>query len=279
MPRAENRDVSLYYETAGEGPTVAFVEDAGYGAWLWGWQHAALAGPFETLIWDLRGVARSSKPETGDYSVEAMAADLEAVLSDHGVRSAHVVGAGLGGMVALAYGLGYWRPETLTLFGTAAGGWRTSEEGGDVGEDQGDEEPRTTWAPRDDATALRESLAVSERFRREHPDVVEGIVEWRADEDPDREVWDGQTAAMAAFDVRDRLYEIPVPALVVHGTDDRVVPVDAGRRLAEGLPRGGFETVEGAGHLAFVERSRPVNDLLVGFLSDKVGHNYTDGHI
>lgn len=36
MPRATNRGVSLYYETAGDGDPVAFVADAGYGAWLWG---------------------------------------------------------------------------------------------------------------------------------------------------------------------------------------------------------------------------------------------------
>ncbi|ELK50815.1 3-oxoadipate enol-lactone hydrolase/4-carboxymuconolactone decarboxylase, partial [Haloferax sp. BAB-2207] len=39
-----------------------------------------------------------------------------------------------------------------------------------------------------------------------------------------------------------------------------------GRALAEGLPRGEFESFAGARHLVTVERSRLVNDALVSFL-------------
>jgi pimeloyl-ACP methyl ester carboxylesterase len=255
--RAHNAGVGLYYGTAGDGETVAFVEDLGYGAWLWGWQHRALAGPFETLTWDLRGTGRSDAAD--ECSVPAMAADLEAVLADHGARTAHLVGSGLGGMVALEYALSYGRASTLTLFGTAAAG------------DGLPAEPReAAFAPRDDPEALERSLepVLSAEFRRENPDVVAGIAGWRADDDADREAWTDQSAAMDAFDATDRLYEVTEPALVVHGGADELVPPERGRRLADGLPRGEFVGYEGAGHLVFVERSRPVNDRLLGFLLD-----------
>lgn len=259
MPLATNDGVSLYYESDGSGPTVAFVEDAGYGAWLWGWQHAAL-GPYERLVWDLRGTGRSDTP-SGPYTVETLAADLEAVLSDHGARSAHLVGAGLGGMVALQYALSYGRAETLTLLGTAAAG-----AGVDV------EALERLFAPPDDADALRDSLdpAFSPAFFEEQPPAVDGIVDWRAEDDADEEGWQAQVAAVTAFDLRDRLYEITQPALVLHGREDPVVPVDAGEDLAEALPRGEFESVDGR-HLFFVERSRPVNDTLLGFLDEQTG--------
>ncbi|MFC6731343.1 alpha/beta fold hydrolase [Haladaptatus sp. GCM10025893] len=112
---------TLFAQAAGDGETVTFVGDAGYGAWQWGWQHAALTGPFETLVYDHRGVGRSEKPP-GPYSVEQLADDLEAVLSAHGARKTHLVGAGLGGMVALDYARRYARARTLTLLGTAARG-------------------------------------------------------------------------------------------------------------------------------------------------------------
>lgn len=267
MPTATNRGVELYYERA--GPTdpdpVVFVGDAGLGAWLWGWQHRAVVDRFGALTWDLRGTGRSAVPG-GPYAVGTLAADLEAVLGDAGVGRAHLVGSGLGGAVALTHALEYARARTLTLFGTPTGGADLPDDGDDPG-------VSALCADPGDRTALRASLAdlLSAEFREGHPDVVEGILDWRAEDDAGPGACRWQAAALEGFDVRDRLYEVTEPALVVHGGADRVVPVEAGERLAAGLPRGTFERYDGAGHLAFVERSRPVNDRLVGFLEDNSG--------
>ena len=256
MTRTSNGDVSLYYERAGSGPTVAFVGDVGYGAWQWGWQHAAVAGPYESLVADLRGTGRSDAP-SGPYAVEYLVEDLTTVLSDAGVRSAHVVGAGLGGMVALEAARTTSRVDGLFLLGTAA-------RGGDI-----DLDP--LWGTPDDPDALERSLAagLSHSFVEARPDAVEQMIEWRSEEDAGRAAWEAQAAAVDAFDVSDRLYEITVPALVVHGRDDAVWPPERGAALADDLPRGEFRPVEDAGHLAHVEASRRVNDDLLGFLDER----------
>jgi len=255
MPRVERGDAELQYETAGTGETVAFVGDAGYGAWQWGWQHAAVAGPYESLVTDLRGVGRSSGGSAAD-GVDTLAADLAAVLADAGVDDAHVVGAGLGGMVALSAALSTSRVESLVLIGTAARG------------DGLDLDP--LWADPDDSDALERSVAagVSEAFVDAHPDAVERIVGWRGEEDAPRSAFENHAAAVAGFDVTDRLYEITQPALVVHGSDDAVWPPSRGAALADGLPRGEFCEVANAGHLVHVEASRRVNDDLLGFLAE-----------
>ena len=156
MPVATNEGVELYYEATGtprppedterEADTVAFVNPAGYGAWVWGWQHAALVEGFETVTWDLRGTGRSDASD-GSYPVETLVEDLEAVLSAHGVGNVHLVSAGLGGMVALDYADRFGRAATLTLFGTAANGERVDADA--LG---------SLFAPRDDPDALRASL-------------------------------------------------------------------------------------------------------------------------
>lgn len=253
MPTASNGSVSLYYAVEGSGETVAFVPEAGLGGWSWGWQHAALTGPFRTVVWDLRGTGRSDAPP-GPYDLTTLAADLEAVLEDAGARRTHVVGAGLGGAVALAAARDSSRIATLTLFGTGARA------------DAFDLEP--LFAPSDDPDALRDSLAnaLSADFRSSQPDVVDGIVDWRADGDADEAGFWAQVAALDGFDATDWGYEVTRPALVVFGTADELVSPDAGRELAEALPRGEFDPIAGAGHLCFVERSRVVNDRLVGFL-------------
>jgi len=251
MPTASNGAVSLYYEPDGEGETVILLGDVGYGAWQWGWQHAGLTGPFETLVTDLRGAGRSDAPP-GPYAVDDFVADVQAVLDDHGRRNVHVVGAGLGGMVALELARVSTRPESLALLGTAPAGTHLSLD--------------PLFGSPSDPDELASSLAaaLSRDFLDAHPADVERIVEWRAAEDATREAWDAQAAAVEAFDVTDRLYEVDCPALVLHGRDDAVWPLDYGRRLAENLPRGEFQALDG-GHLVGIERSREVNDRLFGF--------------
>jgi pimeloyl-ACP methyl ester carboxylesterase len=255
MPTAQNNGVSLYYEVEGDGDTVVFLGELGYGAWQWGWQHAAVAGPYEALVMDLRGAGRSDAP-AGPYTVPHLARDVQAVLEDHGTRRAHLVGVGLGGMVALELARISGRPRSLFLIGTVAAG-----EGLNL-------DP--LFGPPDDPAQLERSLeaALSPAFRDRHPDVIDQIVEWRAREDADRAAWEAQRAAVDAFDSRDVLHEITDPVQVVHGSEDRVYPVDRGRLLAEQLPRGEFVEATDAGHLANVEHSKVVNDELLWLLDE-----------
>ncbi|WP_410765942.1 alpha/beta fold hydrolase [Haloferax sp. DFSO60] len=256
MPTATNDGVSLYYDADGDGETVAFVGDAGYGAWQWGWQHAALAGPFQSLVMDVRGSGRSEAPD-GPYRVGTLAHDLNAVLADAGVRKAHVVGLGLGGMIGLQAARSTSRVKSLTVIGSAASGANLDVEplyGNPTIEDE-----------------VRESLtpALSEEFRADFPDVCDQIVGWRREEDATLSSWAAQAAAIEAFDAGP-LYEITTPTLVLHGENDPVWPVEGGRTLADGLPNGEFQSFEGARHLVTVEQSRLVNDALVGFLEDNM---------
>ncbi|RDI71662.1 alpha/beta fold hydrolase [Halopelagius longus] len=255
MPTASNGSVQIHYEADGEGETVAFVGDAGYGAWQWGWQHAAVAGPYESLVLDVRGTGRSDAPD-GPYAVGTLVDDLVAVLADHGVRKAHLVGAGLGGMVALRAARSTSRVRSLALFGTAA-------YGGGL-----DLEP--LFGAPDDPEELERSLraAVSERFVEAQPEAFDQILEWRAEEDAPRAAWEAQAAAVERFAAED-LYEVTAPALVVHGTEDAVWPPERGEELATDLPRGEFFPVEGAGHLAHAEASKVVNDELLRFLDEQ----------
>jgi len=247
MPTVTREGVDLYYETDGSGDVVAFVGDAGYGAWQWGWQHGAVAGPYKAVVFDHRGTGRSDVPP-GPYTVEALAADLDAVLGAAGARRAHLVGAGLGGMVALAHAREYGRARSLTLCSTAAHGTAV------------------------DATACRDlETATSEAFREAQPDVVDGIRAWREQDDADEKGWTAQAAAVASFDARDWLHEVTLPALVAHGTADAVWPFERGEALARDLPRGEALALDGAGHLAWVEHSRAVNDHLLAFLDERSG--------
>lgn len=255
MPTTSNDGVSLYYEADAHGEPVLCCGDIGLGAWQWGWQHAALAGPHELLVGDTRGCGRSDDPPA-DCTVGTLADDAVALLRDHGVRAAHVVGAGLGGMVALELARTTGRVRSLTLIGTALSG-----------DDYGPEPMRAD--PTDDQE-LRQSLeaAFSREFVEAQPEAISDIVEWRAAEDADPDSWAKQAAAVDPFAV-DAPYEITEPALVIHGTDDQLCPPERGKELAAALPNGELYEVEGAGHLAHIEASREGNDEILGFLVEQ----------
>ena len=238
---------TLRYATAGpeDGEAVALVGEAGFGPWQWGWQHGALA-PFRTLAVDLRGTGPDAP--SGPYDVDTLAADLEAVLADAGRRRAHLLGFGLGGMVCLRHAREFGRARSLTLVGTTASGEAMDRDAFE--------------APFGSPGALSELFTPG--FREARPDLLDRIVEWRRQEDPPAEVREAQVTAALSFDAGP-LYELDHPALVLHAVDDPVVPASAGEELADGLPNGTFEAVEGR-RLAHVEHSMAVNDRLDEFL-------------
>ncbi|MEF8776477.1 MAG: alpha/beta hydrolase [Haloarculaceae archaeon] len=256
MAEASLAGVTLHYEIAGpsDAPLVAFVGALGYGPWLWGWQAPDLTGPWQTLVWDLPGTGASDAPPA-DCDVTFLADALEAVLADAAVPRAHVVGAGLGGLVALLYANRYGRARSLTCFGAAPAG------------DAFDEDAlRALALDAVDGGECERSLegALTPTFRAERPDLVERICDWRRAEDARGTAFDRHLEAVRTFD-GPQLHAVTAPALVFHGEDDPVVPAAAGRELAAGLPRGRFQAVAGR-HLCFVEHAGPVTDRLAGFL-------------
>lgn len=255
MPTVDNDGVTLRYDATGSGPTVVFVNDVGFGAWLWSYQHAAVAGPYEAVVWDLRGTGESDAP-AGPYTLSSLVADLDAVVSAVGSRRVHLVGAGLGGAIALEYARRHDRVASLTLLGTAPG--RAVDEDALSG----------LAVPTDDPDALRDSLAVAfaPGVPPAHPETIEQIAEWRAADDAKPARFRDQMAAWLEADL-DALYEITTPALVISGTDDAVVDPAATARLAAELPRREHRRVEG-GHLFFLSESGTVSDELLAWLDE-----------
>jgi pimeloyl-ACP methyl ester carboxylesterase len=283
MPRVKRDGVSLYYErdrVDGE-ETVVFVEGLGVGRWLWNRQREALAGEYDLVLPDNRGAGRSDAPlppvvprlpqtlrllyflTVGGYSPAEMAADLEAVLADAGIERAHLVGSSMGGMIAQQYALEYDRAVSLALLSTT--------HGGEAAVPVPDETRKQIYETPADATERerirhRMEPALTDQFFEENPETVAQILDWRQEQDAGEVAREAQTAVGANFDVSDRLHEIGLPTLVVHGTDDQVVPVENGRLVAEKLPDARLELLEGAPHMLMIERSAEVTERLRGFL-------------
>src|SRR6187551_3380136 len=90
-------DTPLHFEHAGDGPHVVLIHAGIADSRMWASQWAAWEGRFALTRLDLRGFGRSGRP-TGSFS---HAGDVLAVLDDAVIARASLVGASLGGLVAL----------------------------------------------------------------------------------------------------------------------------------------------------------------------------------
>lgn len=254
MPTIAVDGATIRYEDSGtaDRPAVAFLPDVGFGPWVWGWQAPELSGRYRTIVVATRGTDGSEG--SGPYTVDRFAADLEAVLADVGVRRVHLVGAGLGGAVALRYAREYGRARSLSLLGTAASG------------DRIDREALSSLHPSDPGR-LGGSLsgAFTDQFIRESG-LTERITGWRREEDATGAALAGHREAAIGFDPGP-LYEVSLPALVCHGVADPVVDLEAGETLASELPGGRFEPIEGK-RCCYLEHAAAVTDTISGFVSD-----------
>lgn len=207
---------------------------------------------------DLRG--HGASPPDADFTVEQMADDVAATLDAAGISRVAVAGLSLGGSVALAFAAGYThRTQSLALIDTTA--W------------YGPDAARQ-WAQRAaraDADGMR-SLSgfqldrwFSDSFRRDHPELCHDLLERFASND--LASYKATCRALGALDLRDRVTGLPVPTLVLVGSDDAATPPGHARDLCERIPGASLHVLQGARHLTPIERPQEVAGFLETFLA------------
>jgi 3-oxoadipate enol-lactonase len=185
-------------------------------------------------------------------------------LLDHlGVKKAHVLGTSLGGFVAQELAL--IRPDLvnrLVLVCTSYGGRGPESMSPQALSDM------LGWGSFSAEGMVRRGLetATSEAYRAEHRDEFEQLVDWRLADSPSEVAYYEQARAGAGFDLSRDIGHITSPTLVVHGAEDRYVPVANAAALAGTIPGAKLRVLDGAGHLVFIERFADVNREEVTFL-------------
>ncbi len=255
---------SLYVEAHGSGPLLVLAHGFGGSARNWRPQARALAEETRTVLFDLRGHARSDAPEhPGAYRVDCFVGDFERVLQWAGADAPAVVGGlSLGASLALRFALAEPRRVRgliLAAFPPAAvgGGARGApwaERFADVIEREGLEAAGAVyaWGPESGFDPKAASL-VKAGFL-EHPG--------HAIAHTLREVLARQPAVSA---LAPALRSCPLPALVIVGERDRLSR-DPCRELASALPNAELLIVPGAGHVVNLERREQVSEAIAEFL-------------
>jgi pimeloyl-ACP methyl ester carboxylesterase len=195
-----------------------------------------------------------------------MAADAVGLMDALAVDAAHVFGVSMGGLIAQVLALDYPdRVRKVALGCTSHGGRRAVQPRREVMEILGKASDLTI--PVEDAVRIRLPTVFSERFIREEPERLEEYVRFSVQHWPTPQGAAGQMGALSVFNVRRRLGEIRCSVLAITGSEDRMMPPENSRLLAEGIAGAELYTVPGAGHNFFFERPDEVNRVLLEFFS------------
>jgi len=216
------------------------------------WRHwlRELSREHTLVRYDERGCGLSDR-EVDDLSFESWVADLEAVVDAAGLERFPLFGMSQGGPVGIAYAARHpERVSHLILYGSYAVGWRHR-----TGPD---------YSP--GFRRLEEALVqlMADGWGRDNPAFRQVFTSiFIPDGSPEQEQWfnDLQRETTSPhiavrleeefgdIDVRHLLEDVRCPVLVLHARDDQVIPFQAGRQLAAGIPDARFVALDGQNHV------------------------------
>ena len=256
MPVAEVNGQSITYaDSGGDGPAIIWSHGFLMDHTMFDAQVEALSGDYRCIAWDERGFGAT--PATAPFTYWDGADDAVALLDHLGIDQAVFAGMSQGGFISLRAALAHPdRVRGLVLIDTQAGTeaaenieayggmlqhWLSDAPLGEIGEFVaglilGDPDLAATWIP------------IWEERRsemNEHPG----------------------NCLLDRDDITDRLGEIGVPALVVHGDADAAIPLELGQVLADSIPTATIAVMPGGSHAANMTHPTQTNEAIASFLA------------
>lgn len=276
--------ITLEVETHGPETAIAMILIRGLGTQLVHWPQnfieAFVGKGYRVVTFDNRDVGKSQRCPAADvsgnaediiaqvqagtspqsaYSLAEMARDVVGMMDAMGIPRAHIFGISMGGAIAQLLTIDHSdRLLSATIVMTAAQLADPSIL------------TRVLSYPMDKDTYIDVSLSgdadwgspgypASETFLRD-----QAALAWDRGYDAtgiNRQL----LAVMTASDRRDALTKVDLPCLVIHGIDDTLIPVAAGRDLAELIPNSEMQLIEGMGHVITPALSQMLVDLVSDF--------------
>lgn len=272
MARVAANGIEIEYDEFGAPDAPAVLMIMGLGAQLVRWPmnlvEALVARGYRVIRYDNRDVGLSTKfdamgtpsfalmavshilrrPVRAPYSLTDMAADAVGLLDALGIDRAHIVGASMGGMIAQLFAA-HWPERTLSLTSIMSTTGNPALPGASL-QAMGIllRRPRSADVEAIVAHGVRASKVVAARLQEDEAFMMERYREEVTRNHHPAGFVRQMAAILADGDRRARLKAITAPAVVVHGTEDPLVPVDGGRDTAAHVPGARLVEIPGMGH-------------------------------
>jgi pimeloyl-ACP methyl ester carboxylesterase len=267
VPRARANGIELEYDTFGGRSAQPLLLIMGLGAQMTSWDEGFCAQlsdrGFQVIRFDNRDsglstwmkdagppdvlAALSGNPQPA-YQLDDLAADAAGLLDALNIRGAHIVGASMGGFIAQLVAINH--PEHVLSL--------TSIMSGPGGIDAVPPKPEgaavlMAGPPDTREGRIEQSISIRRALVGSGDPLDEALERVRSTRAVDRAYYPAGVgrqlvAIMAASSRIERLKQLRVPTLVIHGVDDVLVPVENGRLVAAAVPGARLIEFEGMGH-------------------------------
>jgi pimeloyl-ACP methyl ester carboxylesterase len=260
-------DIEMYYEIHGKGDPLIMIHGLGGSSETWDpfWKHFSKF--YQTILFDLRGSGRSSKPNI-DYSIRMMADDVAGLLNAINIQNTHVFGYSLGGMVAQELALNYpQKVKSLILAVTTCGGPQEIQATDEIQNIQKIKPNPPPGISMDELMHIMWSRVFSPNYVKKNRDkLIKEFMTRKAitpqfsfrKQEQARYMWEGSY---------ERLSAIRCPTLVIGGEKDALIPPENSIILAEQIPKAKLKVLKDAPHLLIIEKEEELAVLMLDFLS------------
>ncbi len=259
--------IETNYHDEGRGPAILFIHGSGPGVSAfanWRLTIPALSGRYRVIAPDMVGFGFSDRPKGVAYDKKTWVAQAVGLLDALKIEKAHVVGNSFGGAIALALAIKHpERVGRLVLMGAVGVPFPISP-GLDA-----------VWGYEPSLEAMKTLLDI---FAYDRGLVTDELAElrYRASIRPGfqesfsamfpapRQRWvDALASAESA------IRAIPHETLIVHGRDDKVIPLANALTLLELIERSQLHVFGRCGHWVQIEHAARFANLLDGFFSEQ----------
>jgi pimeloyl-ACP methyl ester carboxylesterase len=262
VPKVKVNDIQLYYEVHGQGEPLVLIMGLGASTLGWDMQVPTFSRESQVVAFDNRGSGRSDKPATL-YTIRLLADDTAGLMDALGIASAHVYGQSMGGLIAQELALTYpQRVRTLVLGSTSCGGRQAVPA---LPEHLTLMASLITFSPEEAAEKGLPLMYSDEFIARRRQELIDRALA-EAELRPPPDAFARQVQAAVRYKAYDRLTQIRCPTLVISGSDDKIVPAENSRILAERIPNAEFVVLPKAGHGYLVECAEESNAIVLDFL-------------
>ncbi len=252
--KAQANNIELEYETHGDSSDKPLLMVNGLGSqmidWYEGFIQCLVDRGFYVIRFDNRDIGLSSKMEQADeaqYSLEDMADDAIGLLDALNIEKAHICGESMGGMIVQVIALRYpSRVLSLTSIMSSTGNPDLPRGDPEVGRVLMQPAPSDREGYIEYYVKLRRLLYGSFPYDEAENREISGRFFDRSFYPPG--ISRQSFAIMRSGNRKSKLSSIKVPTLVIHGTDDPVINVEAGKDTQEAIPGAELLIIEGMGH-------------------------------
>lgn len=277
MPYIQTMDknpVQLFYQDLGQGKPVLFIHGWPSTHEMWEYQVGELAKHYRCIAYDRRGFGLSDKPWTG-YDYDTLAADLKSIIDTLDLRDVTLVGFSMGGGEVARYLANYGSArisKAVLVSAVTPFMLKTpdNEDGvpqemfNDMVDKIREDRPQflTGFGKSFFSVGMMSQPVSDEMLQWAHGLTLQSIQKSTID----------CVRAFSETDFRNDCTGIDIPTLLIHGDDDKTVPIDISAKKAVTLIKDAQLIIyEGAPHGLFITEKDKLNEDLINFIGKNSG--------